>query len=53
VLKLVADGKTNKEIAVVMGLSDKTVKNYLANVYDKLHVTRRSQATAVYLRSAK
>jgi two-component system, NarL family, response regulator DevR len=53
VLKLVADGKTNKEIAVVMGLSDKTVKNYLANVYDKLHVTRRSQATAVYLRSSK
>lgn len=53
VLKLVADGKTNKEIAAVMGLSDKTVKNYLANVYDKLHVTRRSQATAVYLRSSK
>jgi two-component system, NarL family, response regulator DevR len=53
VLKLVADGKTNKEIAAVMGLSDKTVKNYLANVYDKLHVSRRSQATAVYLRSSK
>lgn len=53
VLKLVAEGKTNKEIAAVMGLSDKTVKNYLANVYDKLHVSRRSQATAVYLRSAK
>src|ERR687892_504358 len=52
VLKQVADGKTNKEIAAVMGLSDKTVKNYLANVYDKLHVTRRSQATAVYLRSS-
>jgi two-component system, NarL family, response regulator DevR len=53
VLKLVADGKTNKEIAAAMGLSDKTVKNYLANVYDKLHVSRRSQATAVYLRSSK
>lgn len=53
VLKLVADGKTNKEVAAVMGLSDKTVKNYLANVYDKLHVTRRAQATAVYLRSSK
>lgn len=53
VLKLLAEGKTNKEIAASMGLSDKTVKNYLANVYDKLHVSRRSQATAVYLRSSK
>ena len=50
VLKLVALGKTNKEIASDLGLSDKTVKNYLANVYDKLHVSRRSQATAVFLR---
>ena len=53
VLKLLAEGKTNKEIAAAMGLSDKTVKNYLANVYDKLHVSRRAQATAVYLRGAK
>jgi DNA-binding NarL/FixJ family response regulator len=50
VLKLVALGKTNKEIASDLGLSDKTVKNYLANVYDKLQVSRRSQATAVFLR---
>ena len=32
-----------------LGLSDKTVKNYLANVYTKLHLTRRSQAAAFYL----
>lgn len=53
VLKLVAEGHTNKEIAAALHLSDKTVKNYLANVYDKLHVSRRSQATAVYLKAAK
>lgn len=47
-LPLVAQGKTNKEIAAELGLSDKTVKNYLANVYNKLHITRRSQAAAFY-----
>lgn len=49
VLSLVALGKTNKEIGVEMGLSDKTVKNYLANLMDKLNLTRRSQAAAFYV----
>jgi DNA-binding NarL/FixJ family response regulator len=47
-LALVAEGLTNKEIATSLKLSDKTVKNYLANVYNKLHITRRSQAAAFY-----
>jgi len=47
VLALVAEGKTNKEIAVALELSEKTVGNYLSNIFQKLHVTRRSQA-AVY-----
>ena len=50
VVALVAEGKTNKEIAAALGLSDKTVKNYLANVFQKLHVTRRSQAAAYFVR---
>lgn len=49
-LPLIAQGKTNKEIAAELGLSDKTIKNYLANVYTKLHLTRRSQAAAFYLK---
>lgn len=49
-LSFVAEGKTNKEIATLMDLSQKTVKNYLAKVYEKLHVSRRSQATALYIR---
>jgi two-component system response regulator DevR len=49
VLALVAEGKTNKEVAADLGLSEKTVKNYLANAFDKLAVTRRAQAVAVYL----
>jgi|RhiMetdeSRZDD1v2_1073273.scaffolds.fasta_scaffold698086_2 DNA-binding NarL/FixJ family response regulator len=50
VLALVAEGKTNKEIAVSLDLSDRTVKNYLSNAFEKLHVTRRSQAAVVYAR---
>lgn len=51
VLALVADGKTNKEIAGQMGLSDKTVKNYLSNIFEKLQITRRSQAAVMYAES--
>lgn len=49
VLALVAEGKTNKEIACALGLSDKTVKNYLSNILDKLHFGRRSQAAAFFV----
>ena len=47
VLALVAEGKTNKEIAVALTLSDKTIGHYLENIFQKLHVNRRAQA-AVY-----
>jgi DNA-binding NarL/FixJ family response regulator len=50
VLALVAQGKTNKEIATALGLSDKTVKNYLANVFQKLRITRRAQAAAFFVK---
>jgi two-component system, NarL family, response regulator DevR len=50
VLALVAEGKTNKEIANNLRLSDKTVKNYLANVFQKLHLTRRTQAAAFFIK---
>ena len=51
VLALVAEGKTNKEIAEQMGLSDKTVKNYLSNIFEKLKISRRSQAAVLYTTS--
>lgn len=50
VLALVAEGKTNKEIAGVLNLSEKTVGNYLANVFQKLHMTRRAQAASYFTR---
>lgn len=48
VLALVAEGKTNKEIASALALSDKTVGNYLSNIFQKLQVTRRAQAAVYY-----
>ena len=51
VLVLIADGLTNKEVANAMGLAEKTVKNYLSTVFEKLHVTRRSQAAVYYAQS--
>lgn len=48
VLALIAAGRTNKEVAAEMGLAEKTVKNYLSTIFEKLHVTRRSQAAVYY-----
>jgi two-component system response regulator DevR len=48
VLALIAEGNTNKEVGVKLGLSEKTVKNYLSTVFEKLHVSRRAEAAAIY-----
>ena len=50
VLALVAEGLTNKEIAATMQLSDKTVKNYLSNMFQKLHISRRTQAATFFVK---
>ncbi|MEK7247109.1 MAG: response regulator transcription factor, partial [Chloroflexota bacterium] len=46
ILSHIAEGKTNKEIAEVVFLSDKTVKNYVSSILSKLNLRRRSQAAA-------
>ncbi|HEX9782523.1 MAG TPA: response regulator transcription factor [Opitutaceae bacterium] len=51
VLALVAKGHTNKEIATLLNLSDKTVRNYLHNTFQKLRISRRTEAVAWFTRS--
>ncbi len=46
ILDLIAEGKTNKEIAKEVYLSDKTVKNYVSRILSKLNLRRRSEAAA-------
>lgn len=48
ILPLVAEGKTNKEIATALSLSETTVKSYLHSIFQKLQISRRSQAAALF-----
>ena len=50
ILDLIAEGKTNKEIAKEVYLSDKTVKNYVSSILSKLNLRRRSEAAAFIAR---
>jgi DNA-binding NarL/FixJ family response regulator len=47
ILDFIADGLTNREIAERLHLSEKTVKNYVSEIYSKLNVERRSQAATM------
>jgi DNA-binding NarL/FixJ family response regulator len=49
-LKLVADGKANKEIAVALDISERTVKTHLAHLFEKLGATSRTEAVKVATR---
>jgi DNA-binding NarL/FixJ family response regulator len=49
-LKLLADGKANKEIASALDISERTVKTHLAHLFDKLGVSSRTEATRVAAR---
>ena len=47
ILDLLADGRSNKEMARTLSLSENTVKTHLGNLYAKLGVGRRTEALAV------
>jgi DNA-binding NarL/FixJ family response regulator len=44
VLKLIADGYSNREISIALSLSEKTIKNHISRIFAKLHITARTQA---------
>ena len=52
VLRLIAFGKTNADIAHDLFLSEKTVKNHVTRILDKLEVGRRAEAAAYFTRHA-
>ena len=50
VLKLVAHGRTNREIADQLVVAEGTVRTHVSNILDKLHLASRTQATLYALR---
>ncbi len=50
VLALIAQGKTNKEIAHTLHLGEGTVRNYVSSIFSKLQLSNRSEATAYAVR---
>ena len=50
ILGLVAEGRTNGQIGVELGLAEKTVKNYVSSILAKLEVARRAEAAAYLAR---
>jgi DNA-binding NarL/FixJ family response regulator len=49
-LRLMADGRSNKEIANTLGISERTVKTHLGHLFEKLGVTSRTEAAKVAAR---
>jgi len=50
ILQLVADGRTNRQVGDQLHLAEKTVKNYVSSILQKLEVARRAEAAAYLAR---
>jgi two-component system response regulator DevR len=50
ILSLIAEGKTNREIALLLSLSENSVKSYVSNILQKLRLARRAEAAAFMAR---
>ncbi|MDP1809503.1 MAG: response regulator transcription factor [Actinomycetota bacterium] len=50
ILQYVAQAMSNKEIAKVLFISDKTVRNHLGNIFEKLHINDRTAAAIIAIR---
>ncbi len=51
VLQLLADGKSNKSIGETLYISEKTVKNHVSNILQKMNVNDRTQAVVVAIKN--
>lgn len=51
VLKLISNGLFNKEIASLLGISERTVKNHVSNIFRKISVSDRTQAAVFAIRN--
>ncbi|MEX2578656.1 MAG: response regulator transcription factor [Verrucomicrobiales bacterium] len=50
ILALIAQGRANKEIGAELGIAEDTVKRHISNIFQKLEVSDRAQATAEAIR---
>ena len=50
ILRLLAEGKRNRETAQLLGISERTVGNHVVNIYNKLHIKDRAQAIVYAVR---
>lgn len=51
ILEMLSLGKTNKEIAAKLSISEKTVRNYVSNIFKKINVSNRTEAAAYWIRN--
>ncbi len=50
ILQALSLGKTNKEIAEALSISDKTVRNYISSIFKKINVSNRTEAASYWIR---
>jgi DNA-binding NarL/FixJ family response regulator len=51
ILQILSQGKSNCEIAEALGISEKTVRNYISTIFKKLNVTNRTEAAGYWIRT--
>lgn len=50
ILQMISCGKSNKEIATILLISEKTVRNYISHIFKKINVSNRTEAAIYWLR---
>ncbi|NMC14674.1 MAG: helix-turn-helix transcriptional regulator [Chloroflexi bacterium] len=50
ILEILSQGKSNKELADSLGISENTVEQHLKNIYEKLNVQNRTEAAGLFLK---